>query len=52
MGRAPNLRLVPNVGMCDIFLKEVQLRFEKHENLKIEEGALLLTFDLLIPPSV
>jgi hypothetical protein len=34
-GKGPNLRVVPTVGLCDIFMKEAQSRFEKHESLKV-----------------
>jgi hypothetical protein len=46
--RAPTLRVFPNLGMRDIFTKEVQLRYEKHEHLKIKQCALFLTCELLI----
>jgi hypothetical protein len=40
-GRATNL------GRCDIFMKEVQLLRDKHDNLKIKERALFFTGELV-----
>jgi hypothetical protein len=51
-GRPPNLRVVPNVSMYDIFMKDEQPRSEIDENLKTKERALFLPCELLIPPSV
>jgi hypothetical protein len=42
-GRAPNL------GRCDIFMKEVQPLRHKHDELKIKERALFFTGELIIP---
>jgi hypothetical protein len=41
-GRATNLE------RCDIFMKEVQPLRDKHDKLKIKEGALFFTGELII----
>jgi hypothetical protein len=38
----------PNVGKCDIFMKEVQPRPDNHEKVEIKENALFLSGVILI----
>jgi hypothetical protein len=42
-GRAPNL------GRCDIFVKEVQSLCDKNDKLKVKERALFFTGELITP---
>jgi hypothetical protein len=47
--KGDNLGRVPNLGRCDIFMKEVQPLGDKHDKLKIEERDLFFSGELIIP---